>query len=101
MVKQVIWSFRAKDSLKEILSYWNSRNKSNTYSKKLDKLIKEAVKAIRQFPNSGKLTDDIGIRVKIVRVHLIYYEQYEDGIQVIQILDGRRDPEKLKYFLEL
>jgi plasmid stabilization system protein ParE len=101
MVKQVIWSFRAKDSLKEILSYWTSRNKSATYSKKLNKLISEAVKLIGQFPNSGKLTDDLNVRVKIVRVYLIYYEQYDDGIQIIQILDGRRDPDNLKYFLEI
>jgi hypothetical protein len=39
MAKQVIWSFRAKDSLKEILSYWTTRNKSAIYSKKLNTLI--------------------------------------------------------------
>jgi len=100
MVKQVIWSYRAKDSLKEILSYWTTRNKSATYSKKLNKLINEAIKLIAHFPNSGKLTDDLNIRVKIVRVYLIYYEQHGECIQIIQILDGRRDPDKLKYFLE-
>jgi toxin YoeB len=64
MVKQVIWSFRAKDSLKEILSYWIARNKPATYSKKLNKLIREAIKLVAQFPNAGKLTDDLNVRVK-------------------------------------
>ena len=39
MAKQVIWSLRAQNDKKEILDYWKQRNKSNTYSKKLKRVI--------------------------------------------------------------
>ena len=58
MAKQIIWSKRAQTDRKEILKYWNKRNKSNTYSKKLNGLFKEAVRLISQYPEIRKFTDD-------------------------------------------
>jgi len=50
MAKQIIWSLRAQNDRKEILGYWIERNKSNTYSKKLNFLFKEAVKLVAKHP---------------------------------------------------
>lgn len=58
MAKQVIWSRRSHNERIEILKYWNDRNKSTDYSKKLNRLFIEAVKLISIHPNIGKLTDD-------------------------------------------
>ena len=77
MVKQVVWSLRAQEDRKDILDYWRQRNKSNTYSKKLNQLFKESVKIIIDFPQIGKLTDDTNTRIKIVRNYLIIYEETE------------------------
>ena len=56
MATKIIWSKTAKDSKHEILSYWNERNKSKQFSRKLNTLIHAAVKSIGFFPTSGKLT---------------------------------------------
>ena len=96
MAKEVVWSLRAQKERKEILEYWRLRNKSNTYSKKLNQLFKESVKLITDFPQIGKPTDDINTRIKIVRDYLIIYEETETQIQILTIWDSRQDPEKLK-----
>ena len=100
MAKQVIWSFRAQSDRKGILNYWRQRNKSKAYSKKLNQLFKESIKIITDFPQIGKLTDDINTRIKIVKDYLIIYEETETQILILTIWDSRQDPEKLKKILE-
>ncbi len=100
MVKQVVWTLRARDDRKEILSYWRVRNKSNVYSKKLNLLLKEAIKLICEFPQIGKQTDDKDVRVKIVKDYLILYEQSETTIYILTIWDSRQRPEKLENILK-
>lgn len=99
MAKQVIWSLRAQNDKKEILDYWRQRNKSNTYSKKLNELFKESIKIILDFPQIGKVTDDTKARIKIVRDYLIIYEETETQIYILTIWDSRQDPEKLEKIL--
>ena len=100
MAKQVIWSLRAQNDKKEILDYWRQRNKSNTYSKKLNELFRESIKIILDFPQIGKVTDDTKARIKIVRDYLIIYEETETQIFILTIWDSRQDPDKLKKILE-
>ena len=100
MVKQVIWSLRAQTDRQHILKYWTQRNKSNTYSKKLNQLFKEAVKIIKDFPQIGKQTDDQNTRIKIVRDYLIIYEETESQICILTIWDSRQDPDKLVKILK-
>ncbi len=100
MAKQVIWSLRAQNNKKEILDYWRQRNKSNTYSKKLNELFKESIKIILDFPQIGKVTDDTKARIKIVRDYLIIYEETETQIFILTIWDSRQDPEKLEKILK-
>ena len=100
MAKQVIWSLKAQDNKRNILDYWRKRNQSNTYSKKLNLLFKEAINIIKDFPQIGKLTDSTNIRIKIVRDYLIIYEDTETTIYILAIWDGRQDPNKLKDILK-
>ena len=99
MAKQVIWSLRAQNDKKEILDFWRQRNKSNTYSKKLNELFKESIKIILDFPQIGKVTDDTKARIKIVRDYLIIYEETETQIFILTIWDSRQDPDRLKKIL--
>ena len=99
MAKVVVWSIRAQKERKEILEYWRLRNKSNTYSKKLNQLFKESVKIIKDFPQIGKPTDDTNTRIKIVRDYLMIYEETESQIHILTIWDSRQDPEKIKNIL--
>lgn len=96
MAKQIVWSRRAQRDRKEILEYWRIRNKSNTYSKKLNRLFKESIKIITDFPQIGKPTDEADTRIKIVRDYLIIYEETQTQIVILTIWDSRQNPEKLK-----
>ena len=100
MAKQIVWSRRAQRDRKEILEYWRVRNKSNTYSKKLNRLFKESIKIITDFPEIGKLTDQANTRIKIVKDYLIIYEETETQILILAIWDSRQDPGKLKEVLK-
>ncbi len=97
MAKKIIWSLNAQRDRKNILFYWNKRNKSNRYSIKLNKLFKDAVKIISKYPRIGKLTDKENIRIKIVRDYLILYENLDTEIHILTIWDSRRDAENLEY----
>ena len=100
MVKQVIWTLRAQTDRKNILEYWRQRNKSVTYSKKLDDLFREAISLIKDFPQIGKQTDDQKARIKVVKDYLLIYEETTDSIIVLTIWDSRQDPEKLEKILK-
>ncbi len=100
MVKQIIWSQRAQDDRKQILEYWRNRNKSNAYSKKLDKRFREALNIIRDYPQIGKQTDDQKARIKIIKDYLLIYEETADSIILLTIWDSRQDPEKLEKILK-
>jgi addiction module RelE/StbE family toxin len=100
MVKQVVWSLRAQNERKQILDYWRTRNKSNSYSKKLDKLFRESVRIIKDFPQVGKTTDERNARIKIVKDYLLIYEETESQILILTIWDSRRDPDRLKESLQ-
>ncbi|EDM43381.1 hypothetical protein SCB49_01462 [unidentified eubacterium SCB49] len=100
MVKQIIWSRRAQADRLDILNYWNQRNKSKTFSKKLNELFKEAVKLIAEYPEIGKLTDDKNARIKIVSDYFIIYELDEEyRLYILTIWDSRQKPEKLEQIL--
>lgn len=57
MAKQIVWTNKAKKELMKILEYWMDRNKSNTFSKKLNKLIENQLLLISQYPEMGRKTD--------------------------------------------
>lgn len=91
MAKKIIWSLKSQIDRKNILLYWNQRNKSNRYSIKLNKLFKQASKLISKYPKIGRLTDQKNIRIKIVRDYLIIYEEHETEVHILTIWDSRQD----------
>jgi addiction module RelE/StbE family toxin len=97
MAKQINWTQKAQLERKEILHYWRVHNQSNTYSKKLNQLIKKALALIASHPNIGRRTDIENVRVKTVRDYLIFYEEQNDQIFILSIWDNRRNPENTPY----
>ena len=97
MLREVKWSPRAIHEWVEILEYWKNRNKSDTYSLKLDRLIQEALDRIAKSPEHSKATDESPlVRVKIFRDYLIYYRIQPEYIDILAIWDSRRNPKKFK-----
>ena len=99
MAKKVIWTKQALDDKLGILEYWNNRNKSNVYSKKLDKFFRDCVKGIAKFPSLGRPTKRELIKYLIEGNNMIFYKETLDTIYILEIWDTRQDPKKLKYEL--
>ena len=56
MARRLIWSPEARNSRKNIFDYWNNRNKSKVYSRKLNSLFNTNLKIVIQLPEFGKPT---------------------------------------------
>jgi addiction module RelE/StbE family toxin len=95
MVRKIIWSLRAREDRKAIFSYWNERNKSKVYSKKLNQLFNETISFLSEHPQIGRKTILDNIHVKVVRDYLIIYEITDSEIIIHTIWHGRRDPKVL------
>ena len=89
--RKVNWTKQANFERKEILAYWIIRNKSKTYSIKLNELFISTLQQISDNPKIGRETDFENVRVKIVRDYLLFYEYDINQIKVLSLWDGRRD----------
>ena len=97
MVKKIVWTKEALENKFDILNYWTVRNKSNEYSRKLNKLFRETTKVIQKFPNLGRPTKRKDIKSIQSREYLVFYKESEDSIFILHLWDGRQDPAKRKY----
>ena len=61
--REIIWTKTADIQLVGVLEYWIERNKSNTYSKKLIRLVTDRTKQIAKTPYMYKSTDFNDVRV--------------------------------------
>jgi toxin YoeB len=85
MAARIIWSALALQQKKEIFDFWNERNKSKVYSRKLNKLINDAAELILTHPKLGRKTDFQDVRLKIVRDYWLAYRVKQDRIQILTI----------------
>ena len=95
MARKVIWSIQARGDKKSIFTYWNEHNKSKNYSRKLNRLFKEAIELLQVRPHIGRKTQKEEVYVKVVRQFLIIYEIRENDIVILSIWDGRRNPDDM------
>lgn len=100
MAKPIKWANQAIKDVKNIFTYWNNRNKSNVYSKKLESLISQAVDTISEHPSIGKLSGYRNVRFGILKSYIIVYEEFDNFILIITIWDSRQDPDKLIKILQ-
>ncbi len=99
MVRKIIWTVLAKESRRDILSYWKTKNGSSTYSKKLNQQFRECILHLTRFPNLGKTSGFNEIGYLIVDAYKIYYKVKPNNIVILLIWDGRRNPDDLKRVL--
>lgn len=101
MVKRnVTWTRTADLQYVGILEYWVKHNKSNTYSKKLLKLVSKRTKEIARNPLIYKSTNFKDIRVASLGNFSIYYKISDEEIIITSFWDNRQDPKKLLKILE-
>lgn len=98
--RNIVWTRTADIQFVGILEYWVKRNKSNTYSKKLLRLVTERTLQIVEEPFIYKSTDFKDVRVTSIRNFSIYYKVTEGQIIITAFWDNRQDPKKLLKILQ-
>lgn len=92
MAKRIIYSHKALADRKQILEYWQKRNGSKDYSRKLFRLFQSAAILISHHPEIGLRTEFVNVRGKVVRDYQIFYEEKENEILILAIWDSRQNP---------
>ncbi|MFN2261332.1 MAG: type II toxin-antitoxin system RelE/ParE family toxin [Psychroflexus sp.] len=93
--RNVVWTKTADIQFTGILEYWVKRNKSNSYSKKLIRLVSKRTELIAKNPFVYKSTDFKDIRVASLSNFSIYYKTTNKEIIISAFWDDRQDPKKL------
>ena len=99
-VRKILWASTAIKQRNHVFEYWNNRNKSTAFSKKLNEKIKKKVKLLKVNPELGIGTGFNNTRVIILRHYSILYKIIDLNIIVTGFWDNRQDPKKLIEFLK-
>ena len=97
MAGKIEWTKQALKDRFQILSYWIRRNRSNSYSFKLNDLFVANVQLLAKYPKIGKKTIKPDVRIKVVKNYLLVYKVLNDRIVVLRVWDSRQNPESLRY----
>ena|SRR6187551_2674128 len=92
--KQIIWSQRAEEELYSVLDFYNQRNKSATYSRKLLSSVEKLISLLPKNKHLGRLSENEFTRVVVKKEFLIFYEVYGDAIVIVSFWDNRQDSAK-------
>lgn len=85
MALEISYAPQFADSLEAILLFFDERNGSNRFSKKLMKMIHRQIRLLATMPEIGRLTDFPGVRILFVERFGIEYQIREKTILVIDI----------------
>lgn len=96
----IFWTRTAIRQRDYIFDYWNNRNKSNSYSKKLNIAIRKRIVVLRHQPEIGKFTSLKKTRAIVLGHYSILYKIEKNKIFITGFWDNRQDPDKLIHFLK-
>jgi len=91
--RKIVWTSFARESRTSIFLYWNNKNQSTNYSKKLNKLFQESIQQLLIFPESSTQSNNKNIRLKIASHYEIIYSVSETQIFILDIWDTRQNPQ--------
>jgi plasmid stabilization system protein ParE len=90
------WTNTSLSQRNHIFSYWNKRNRSTEYSKRLLKVINERTKLILLFPKIGRENH----RVIPLEHYSIFYRKVDDKIIITAFWDNNQNPKELLLLLK-
>lgn len=95
-MRQIVWSSRAEQEYLSIISYWNNRNKSTSYSKKLVVEVQRKENLILDNPeiHSAIYYNELR-RILVFEDYSIIYKISGSIIYVVAFWDNRRNPDSL------
>ena len=97
---KIFWTSTAIKQRNFVFEYWNERNKSNTYSKKLLKNITERTVQLKKYPDIGKETNYKNHRSISLGHYSILYKKEIGKIIITAFWDNRQDRKKLLDYLK-
>jgi len=97
---KVFWTETAIRQRNYVFEYWNERNKSTEYSKKLNAKITERISLLKSQPKLGKKSNFEDVRILSLRHYSILYKFDEPKIIIAGFWDNRQNPNKLLEFLQ-
>ncbi len=97
MARQIIWSEKVQQEIRDIHDYWVERTGSEKYTIKLEESFFKAADSLESSPYQGKLTKAESIRYLIVKYHKLFYTVQTDEIVILSVFDTRRDPDKTPF----
>jgi plasmid stabilization system protein ParE len=97
---KIFWTATAIKQRNYIFEYWNERNKSISYSQKLNLKIKERTELLKSNPNLGIKTEFNGTRTISLGHFSIFYKKNDSSIFITAFWDNRQDPKRLIQFLK-
>ena len=93
MALEISYSPQFFDSLEAILNFFDERNGSDRFSKKLLKMIHKQILLLKTMPEIGRLTDFPGVRVLFVERFGIEYQIRDSAVLIIDIYSCETDPD--------
>ena len=101
MVKlKIRWTENAKNEFGKMLTYYDTRNGNDKYSRFIVKMVRESLRLAAKFPMMYRAVDAeeiCDVRVFHWEYISVYYRIMETEILVETVFDTRQDPEKLPY----
>ncbi len=92
MARVICWSIDAQISRRAIFDYWNNRNKSRTYSNKLNKQFLESLKLICKYSEIVKPSNLLDVKIRIESHFELIYRISDNKLTVLDIFDTRQNP---------
>lgn len=91
--RKIDWTINTILTKKSIFHYWNNRNKSTVYSKKLNQLFTITLHTVENSPEASIATKKVNIRAILVKDYYLIFEITELNIKVLDIWDTRQNPQ--------
>ena len=92
---KLFWTETAIRQRNFIFDYWNERNKSNSYSIKLNTKIKERTTLLKITPEIGKRTEFKNTYTVSLGHYSIFYQFDSSKVIITAFWDNRQNPRKL------
>lgn len=94
MALEVLYSPQFMDDLEAILQFYDERNGSDRYSRKLLKMIHRQIRLLTTMPEIGRMTDFPSVRILFVDKFGIDYQIRDNSILIINIYSCQTNPDE-------
>src|SRR3989344_830518 len=89
---KILWSLDARNDVSDIWDFYRKAAGRHTADLILND-IDHVCELLSRHPLAGRARDEIkeGFRSAVARPHVVFYRLTEDALEIVRVLDGRRD----------